>query len=291
MSTAVIESPAVTSHDRLSFTIFLALALHALVILGVSFSIEATKESAPTLNITLATYKSDKAPEKADFLAQHNQQASGTSDKVLELTSETQAEFASSEINQVTPPPKIRASNKSLSDELLSSQSESRKINAQKDPEQQDQERKGEQTEQLQVNPEIASLQAKLAKQRQAYAKRPRIRRLTSVSTQASADAAYLNKWIERVEAIGNDNFPQQALTERIFGNLRLAATIKADGTIDSVEILESSGKRILDASALQIIHLASPFAPFPPEIRKNTDKLEIIRTWRFELAGLSTSQ
>ena len=68
-------------------------------------------------------------------------------------------------------------------------------------------------------------------------------------------------------------------------------AVIKADGTIDSVEILESSGKRILDASALQIIHLASPFAPFPKEIRKNTDKLAIIRTWRFELTGLSTGQ
>jgi len=65
---------------------------------------------------------------------------------------------------------------------------------------------------------------------------------------------------------------------------------INPNGTIHSVEILESSGHRILDQAAVQIVHLAAPFQSFPPEIRREYDRLEIIRTWQFEISGLSTS-
>jgi periplasmic protein TonB len=148
----------------------------------------------------------------------------------------------------------------------------------------------GQATEQPLVSAEIASLQAKLDKQRQEYAKRPRVRTLTSVSTKESFDAKYLHEWSSKIEQVGNRNYPQDALNRRITGNLRLSVVINPDGTIYEIKVLQSSGQRILDDAARQIVRLSSPFAAFPAEIRKHADRLQIIRTWNFEITGKKSS-
>ena len=284
----------VDTADRLSVTLFVALALHALLILGVTFSIDPPDKVAPTLNITLATHKSQAAPENADYLAQFNQEASGTLEKAEQLTSEQQAQISDTEIRDINPQPQLRASTPVLRtmEVVDSSGRNPRKVAENIDPqEQQEVEiRDGEQVDQLQISAEIASLRAKLDQQRQQYAKKPRVRRITSVATKASYDAEYLHKWSNKVEFVGNRNYPQEALKNNLFGNLRLAAVILPNGTIERVEILKSSGHRILDDAARQIVQLASPFAPFPPEIRQQADQLEIIRTWHFEITGVSTT-
>jgi protein TonB len=139
------------------------------------------------------------------------------------------------------------------------------------------------------LNPEIASLRAKLDRLQQEFARRPRIRRMTSVATRSSIDAEYLNRWTQKVELMGNQNFPKAALENQVFGSLRLSVIINSDGSVDKVEVLKPSGHPILDQAALQIIRLAGPFDPFPPEIRQTADQLDIIRTWRFEITGLKT--
>ncbi len=55
--------------------------IHLALLLGVGFTMVEPKQITKTLEITLATFKSEKKPEKADFLAQDNQQGSGTLDK------------------------------------------------------------------------------------------------------------------------------------------------------------------------------------------------------------------
>ncbi|HRF88886.1 MAG TPA: energy transducer TonB, partial [Pseudomonadales bacterium] len=132
---------------------------------------------------------------------------------------------------------------------------------------------------------------AKLAQQRQAYAKRPRVKTLTSVATRASIDAEYLNLWQEKIELIGNLNYPQEARRKKIYGQLRLVVSLLPDGSIHNIEILQSSGQRILDDAAIRIVRMAAPFAPFPPELRKDVDRLEIIRTWKFEKGDRLTSE
>ncbi|BFM18550.1 energy transducer TonB [Maricurvus nonylphenolicus] len=293
---AELTAPApVNSGDRLGFTLFLALALHALLILGVTFKLSDGKQTPPTLEITLATHKSQQAPEKADFLAQHNQQASGTGKEAKQLTSERDAEFADTQIRETNPRPQLRAtdpSKRQLQQQITTSgdsQFKAQKFVKSKDSLEQEK-RAGEQVENTQLTTEIASLKAKLDKQRQNIAKRPRRHRMTSVSTKASADAEYLHKWSSKVEFVGNRNFPKEAINKELFGSLRLLTIIKPNGTIHSVEILQSSGHRVLDDAALQIVHLASPFSPFPPEIREKAELLEIIRTWHFEISGLSTT-
>ncbi|HTF86151.1 MAG TPA: energy transducer TonB, partial [Cellvibrio sp.] len=80
-----LEEARVDTGDRLSFTFFLALVVHALIILGVGFNLHQPNQSQ-TLEITLATHKSAKAPDQADFIAQHNQEASGTEEEAKQLT-------------------------------------------------------------------------------------------------------------------------------------------------------------------------------------------------------------
>lgn len=283
----------VSSTDRLIFTGFVAVALHALLIFGVVFDANFSPKLSPSINVTLATHRDKLAPEQADFLAQHNQQASGTEQLAKEITVTKEAQIADTQIREIAPPVEmLRSHTQPQAQQIITSQGRSRwTINPAQDQAQLPQTQTGQANIQLQHSAEIASLQAKLARMRQAYAKRPRIRRLTSVATKASIDAEYLSKWSSKVVFVGNRNYPEAALNKGITGTLRLAVTVMPDGRVERVELLHSSGQKMLDRAALQIVHLASPFARFPEEIRKSTDRLEIIRTWHFEISGLSTSR
>lgn len=283
-----------SSGERLSFTVFLAVAVHAVLILGVTFTVNRTAKPAPTLNITLATHQSQREPEKADFLAQYNQEASGTIADTKELTTQETSEVVAPNINEITPVPQQKTLVATVSQqEFLTATTSDTAIDQPLDAEaaetQEFREAQLEDTPLL--NPEIASLRAKLDLLQQEFARRPRIRRMTSVATRSSIDAEYLNRWTQKVELMGNQNFPKAALENQIFGSLRLSVIINSDGSVDKVEILMPSGHPILDQAALQIIRMAGPFDPFPPEIRQSADQLDIIRTWRFELTGLRTGE
>ncbi|PCK09996.1 MAG: energy transducer TonB [Alteromonadaceae bacterium] len=284
----------VASTERLSFTLFLAVAVHAILIFGIGFSSSSDTKVAPTLNITLATHQSKVAPEKANFLAQHDQQASGTAEEIKELTVKKQAKFNDINVRDVSPvaQQKRQTDSQASSQVVVTTQSRA-DLKAQKnknDNEQQNHEaHSGAEVEIILNQPEFMSLRAKLDNQIQELASRPRIRRLTSVATRASSDARYLNSWAQRVESIGNAHFPKAALENEIYGNLRLAVLLASNGTVEHIEITQSSGFSILDTAAIQIVKLASPFKPLPKEVLKDADKLEIIRTWRFEITGLTT--
>lgn len=286
--------PPVDTGDRLSFTFFVAIILHAFVLLGIGFKMPEHKNTSQTIEITLATHKSVHKPKEADFLAQHNQEGSGTLDEAKQLTTERQAQFADTEVRDVSPLQQQAASVRKVRDQqLLSTTAQSeRKTQIKLNPDEQEQreDMAGTTKEQMLVSSEIASLQAKLDKQRQEYARRPRVRTLTSVSTKASFDAKYLNDWSVKIEQVGNKNYPREALSRHITGNLRLSVMINPDGTIYEIKVLQSSGQRILDDAARQIVRLSAPFTSFPAEIRKHADRLQIIRTWRFEITGSNTS-
>lgn len=292
---AVGVDTSVKSLDRLSFTVFVAIMAHALLIFGLTFSLPKPGDLSPTLEITLANYKSETAPENAQFLAQHNQEASGTELANQELTTDQQADFAAPQIKPINPVPQVQSASQQQATQaqlITSVSNAARQTQQQADTESQrpEDEREGHPDEQPLITPEIASLQAKLDRQRQEYAKRPRLRRLTSVATKTAPEAEYLLSWSRKIEQVGNDNYPQQALTQRITGKLRMAVTINANGTIRDLELSESSGIGMLDEAALQIVRLAAPFDPIPPEVRENYDQLQIIRTWSFEIDGLSTA-
>jgi protein TonB len=296
LDTNTSSSTNTSTRDKLLFTAFVALIVHLVIILGVSFSAYSRNKNPPTIEVTLAQHSDKKAPDKADYLAQHHQEASGTLDKKSELTTDKRADFADTEIREVDPEQQKRkaVSENANAQQIVSTTSKTDKKIEKKKPTKDKEirvERAGEAEEETVTNSEIASLQAKLAQQRQAYAKRPRIKTLTSVATRASVDAEYLNLWQEKIELIGNLNYPAEARKQKIYGQLRLVVSLLPDGSIYKIEVLESSGERILDDAAMRIVRLAAPFAPFPPELRKDVDQLEIIRTWKFEKGDKLSSQ
>jgi protein TonB len=286
-------SPTVSTGDRLSFTFFAALAIHLFLLLQLGFKIETNDKIAPTLNITLATHMSQAAPEKADFLAQHNQEASGSADQVKELLTDEVADFNDTDIREITPPPQIKTTQAAeIATETLHTTANS-KVQFEENTltqENAEKETVNAQDEDVLVeNPERAALQATLDKLRQAEALRPKIKRIQTEATRASADATYLHAWNTRVEGIGNRNFPQEAIQQELFGRLTMVITLNADGTIDAVEITDPSNYSLLNQSALQMVHMAAPFEKIPAEVLDGNDKLEITRIWSFEITGLST--
>ena len=277
-------APEVTLGDRLSFTAFLALALHAAIILGITFSFEDRQPSTHTMEVTLAQHRADDKLEKADFLAQFNQIGSGTLASAEMITSPTQAGFHDTEISETTLISEVSAPSQPVHENstLTTSLSEEKTAANPDTPEPNRESTESGQKTPLQQSLEIASLEARLAQQRQVYAKKLRIKRLTSLSTTSSVDAFYLNSWRRKIEKVGDLRYPAEAKRQQLFGSPRLPVMILPDGTLKHAHLLESSGVRVLDDAAIRIAQLASPFGPFPDELRETTDELEIIRTWPF---------
>jgi periplasmic protein TonB len=130
-------------------------------------------------------------------------------------------------------------------------------------------------------NLEIAELTSKIQNSSAAYANRPR-RKAISASTREYKYASYLDAWRRKVERVGNLNYPDEAKRHKMYGSLILHTALRADGSIERVHVLRSSGFEVLDEAAVKIVELAAPFAPFPPDIRADTDILDITRTWQF---------
>lgn len=282
-----MTATVVTSSDRLSFALFVAVLLHALVVFGVTFQASDRDSLSKTLEVTLATYKSDKAPEKADFLAQENQEGSGTLDEARMLTTDMEAIFQANTINETSLQEQQASAPRRPEGQrqLVTTTADSRNKIAteQRQPTMQVELPDGPQKTLLERSLEMASLEAKLDSLRQTYAKQPRVQRLTAASTMKASDAYYVNSWRRRIEDNGARNYPREA--ESCFDDcrLRLLVAINADGTINELRILESSGRKVLDDAALRIVRMSAPFVPFTEEMKKTTDVLEIIRTWQFK--------
>jgi len=295
-SPLTLSTSSINSSERLTFTLFVSIVLHLVIILGVGFSVMKNKSSPPMLEITLAQHATFEEPDKADYIAQHNQKASGTLDKHKQLTTDNVVDFADTEINRVQPTPHIQTTTTKAEKErqLISTTTPQKLFSSIKPDELHPKETiaiQGEEQTVIDLSAKISSLQAKLDRQRQQYAKKPRVRTLTSVAAKSSVDAEYLFNWQEKVEMIGNLNYPEEARQRQLYGNLRLLVTILPNGAVLKIDLLKSSGSVVLDQSAMRIVRMASPYQPFPDELRKEIDRLEIIRTWRFEKGDIFSSE
>jgi len=126
----------------------------------------------------------------------------------------------------------------------------------------------------------LARLEGQIARNLEEYNKRPR-KKFIGARTEEYRFAQYVEDWRQKVERIGNLNYPDAA-RGKMYGSLVLTVIIKADGTLDRVDINRPSGQKLLDEAARRIVQMASPYAPFPSDIARDTDILEITRTWTF---------
>lgn len=126
----------------------------------------------------------------------------------------------------------------------------------------------------------IARIEGQIARQMEDYNQRPRKKFLGS-RVEEYRFAQYVEDWRQKIERVGNLNYPEAA-RGRLYGSLVLTVIIKSSGELERVDINRSSGKKLLDEAAQRIVQLAAPYAAFPEAIRRDTDIIEITRTWTF---------
>lgn len=279
---AVMPLPApVGANDRLGLTLFFAVVLHAIFILGVRFDIITLplKNPFPAMEITLVTTRADKAPDQADFLAQAHQRGGGNTDeRTRPVTPPPAAEIAQQETAATLQPAPDRPQTKN---KLTAQAPSPHKTEADQEERQEAPADAPSAADLVARSLQIASLSAEINESREAYAKRPR-QAFISAATREYKYASYMEAWRRKVEQIGNLNYPDAARRNNLSGSLILDVALNPDGKVHSISLRRSSGHKVLDDAAIAIVKLAAPYAPFPDNIRKDTDVLHITRTWQF---------
>lgn len=286
--------PTGRAADRLGFTLLIAALLHLAVILGVGFTTTDLPELSKSLDVTLATFKSEKDPEKADFIAQDSQQGSGTLEEAATPKTTEKAPFQDTQVKKVQVESSVAPTpvTPEVKQVISTEQPQKQKVVSTPKPQPKPKPvRRRPVLDREQLSAEIASLEAELAFEQQQYAKRPRISRQNTAATKRDISAWYRDAWRKKVERIGNLNYPEEARRNGLYGSLRVLVIVKSDGSLELMRVLESSGHPILDQAALNIVRLSAPFAPFTGELAANYDQVEIIRTWRFERGDRLSSQ
>ena len=263
--------PSERSDDPLAASLLLATAVHAFVILGVSFSFPEPYEvrpNLPTLDITMVPSQSVPAPEDPDYFASTNQE--GAADAA-----------------QQPPQPEIVAGRPSSA---AARQSQPTQLLTAKQAKRKEQRRLDEAsttastptaTQLIDRSLELVSLTNQSEQWATSDADELKHTFVTA-RTREHKFANYMAAWVAKVERVGNLNYPDQARRNGVSGTLLLDVALNADGSIRAIKLLRSSGQEVLDEGARRIVKLAAPFAPFPPEIGKETDILHITRTWEF---------
>ncbi|NNM52865.1 MAG: energy transducer TonB [Pseudomonadales bacterium] len=287
------EVPALTAGvspgDRLGFTLFLATLIHALLIFGLGFS-SPLPHPAHVMEVTLALHRSDHSNPDADYLAQANQQGSGELDHAQVQESPEQSAFHEARIQETAQQDEQQNTRQQI-DHRVTTRGHSRRVPKDTQQKQQDAHIGLQSMNSDAQSQEIATLEARLAAKRQAYAKRPRVRSVSSVSTRYDRDAAYVDAFRRKIEMVGNENYPPEARERHLHGSVRLLVAIDAGGHVKRIDVLKRSGSGILDAAAQRSVWLAQPFQVFPEAIRRDTDILQIIRTWKYDDQLQSTGE
>ncbi|MFT6028294.1 MAG: protein TonB [Oleiphilaceae bacterium] len=278
----------VSATDRLGFTIFVAIAVHVLLVLT-DFLEEDPVPSPFTMEITLSRFDDDKAPEKADFLAETNQLGSGQQEEKAKPASPLPIPSPPAKEQIIVAPSPSQAAPKTEQNKLITSIKSDAKIYLVKQTEDDlpDELIKSNRSL-LEQSLEIAALQADFDQQLETYARRPRVTRLIAASTMKAEDSQYVSHVVRKIERTGSLNFPQEAGRE-LYGKPRISIAIYSDGSIKDVKVLQSSGNLVLDSETINIVHRAGPFAPFPKNVRKERDVLELIRTFSYNKSGVSS--
>ena len=277
---------AMDDQSRFQYAMAASLVLHAIVLFGVTFrppDLSSFDSIAPPLEVVLVNAKSPGRVLHADALAQQSLDGGGNTDLDRRAKSPLPVTRQDKQVSQLTlESRRVQQLEQEAKKLLTQLKSEARVESAATQPQPQAETKAAPDTADiLNRSLEIARLEARISKDWDAYQKRPR-RRFVGARTQEYRFARYIEDWRLKVERIGTLNYPQSARDQRIYGSLQLTVSIKADGSVDKVEINRSSGQKVLDEAALRIVELAAPYATFPQDILQDTDILSITRTWTF---------
>jgi len=249
------------------------------------FDLQAKSDKGPPLEIALVNAKTTAKPVKADVLAQAHLDGGGNTDADRRAKTPLPVLPRSNPEQQVAVATRKVEALERQAQELMTQLKSAPVAPAAPQPNEASADPTLPSADQLmQRTLEAMRLEAQIAKDMDAYQKRPK-RRFIGARAEEYRFARYVEDWRLKIERIGNLNYPEAARQQKLYGNLVLTVKIKSDGNVEDIEIERTSGSRILDAAAVKIVEMAAPYAPFPPDIKRDTDILHITRTWTFTKA------
>ncbi len=272
-------------NDRFTTTLFLAALFHGIVILGITFALPSSEDrSLPTLEVLLLTGADTRAADNlnAQYLAQRNQEGSGTTDERVRPANPASSLLAAQQdgLPDANSTEYREAVEGQRSKEIVSSRSDVSEVEY----------RSGEDRPAQDAQAPLALTQT--APQPIATRATDETLRLRGLkpdgtfevipNTRQSNLAPYLDAWRRKVERLGTLNFPKAIRTREQTGNPVLEVSIRADGSLGDTIVRRSSGRKEVDQAALSILRLASPFDPFPSELRKQYQELRFAYEWQF---------
>ena len=266
-----------------------------MVVLAIHFSpfdVPRFDRSGPLLEVALVNAKSDTKPTKADILAQARLDGGGNTDADRRAKTplpvplkESQAQDLAVATQQVS---ELEARTREMLTQLQSA--DAVMLPAPKPNDAPEVPPLPNANEMMQRTLETMRLEAQIAKQMDAYQKRPK-RRFVGARAEEYRFARYVEDWRMKVEGLGNRNYPAAAREQKLYGSMLITVGIRANGTLESITVDRPSGKKLLDAAAKKIVEMAAPFSPFPADIKRDTDILYITRTWTFAPGDSLTSE
>lgn len=268
--------------DRLGVTFLFSLIAHAVIVLGITFSIAEPSPSLPALDVILLQSASGEAPEKADFLAQANNSGGGQSEEARRPSNPLSSPIPKP-IDGIAPRPTDNGAPRPSTPtqtELLTTRNAERQVETASETPDTPDVRAPTEREIIERKLEMAKLAQEIQRETEKYAKRPK-KKYISANTREYAYASYMSAWVARIERIGNLNYPDEARRRELHGQLVLTVGLNRDGSVKSIDIIQPSGHKVLDDAAMRIVRLAAPFKVLP----KNADAIDelyITRTWQF---------
>lgn len=264
----------------LTFTLS-ALLLSALI-LGIVFTLDDvnSNETLPSLDVILSKQKSLQTPEKADYLAQHDQLGGGESEKHVRpqniktgLAADEQGNYLQEQVENI--PNMQEAKNTEL---VTTTDSQLTVLTATTAPDIKNQQ--NTKNKLLTKNQKLAKLENNISDRLEAYAKRPKSKYI-SASTKSFEFADYMQTWVKKIEHVSNLNYPNEARKRGFVGTLIMTVGINSAGAIKDIKIIKSTGFKSIDDAAEHLVQLAGPFEAIP-ENKNQIDILYITRTWQF---------
>jgi len=281
-----------TSTDRFGIMLFFAACVHA-AFLSLTFSFPSpgdVEKVLPPMEIILVHSKTREQVEDADYLAQANNEGGGESEEKVrpqdQVSTPTivQEEGEHDQIQEAASPQDVTP----IEDELITSDDADIKVEQVVETEPSPVKKIVTADDLLELQREKLQITSELSLLKETQARKPS-KKSISARTQEYKYASYMESWRQKIERFGRLNYPLKLTENRAYGEALIAVSINADGSIYEIQVIKSSGRKIVDDAAMNIIRRAAPFARLPKEILKETDILEIVRTLVFEPGSLSS--
>lgn len=280
----MLQPSSMPGNDALLFWLFVAAVIHVLIAFGVNFTEPKSEVFSRSIDITLVNTPAKKVPKEAKILAQENQIGAGEQAAKPQIPEQKIASEGNSPKKQIKKSAPVESKPKLVTKTITRSKAEKQLAPESVETAESEAEEPVEHSHHLSpelLQQQITQLGTEI-RHSQLSGDQSKIKYVNMVSAHKYLAAQYLKDWEDKVERMGNRNYPDVAARKNFSATLSMDVGIKTDGSIYSIRIGKSSGIPELDAAAKNIVRMCAPFAPLPLDLQKEVNVLVITRVWKF---------